>query len=117
MNRRFKFILTIAVLLGFLAGFIPSGRVQAYWLTNYVAETYGLGTKWDRGGYGGHAYWYRQYGGVYESSQSSWWSDYHGIVTYHYWSACPDCGAHGAQLFRDVIMAASYYYAEFPSCC
>jgi hypothetical protein len=53
----------IAVLLGFLAGFIPSGRVQAYWLTNYVAETYGLGEKWDRNGYNGHAYWYRQYGG------------------------------------------------------
>lgn len=87
MNRRFKFILMIAVLLGFLAGFIPSGRVKAYWLTNYVAETYGLGTKWDRGGYGGHAYWYRQYGGVYGSSQSSWKSGYHSTDMYHYWSA------------------------------
>ncbi len=77
MTHRFKFILMIAILLGFLAGFIPSGRVQAYWLTNYVVETYGLGTKWDRGGYGGHAYWYRQRGGIYVSSQSSWWSQYH----------------------------------------
>lgn len=87
MSLRFKFILMIAVVLGFLAGFVPSEKVHAYWFTNYVAETYGLGTKWDRGGYGGHAYWYRQRGGVYESSQSSWWSDYHGIATYHYWSA------------------------------
>ena len=87
MNRRLKFILMIAVLLGFMAGFIPSGRVKAYWLTNYVPETYGLGTKWDRGGYGGHAYWYRQRGGVYESSQSSWWSQYHSADMYHYWSA------------------------------
>lgn len=87
MTRRFKFILMIAVLLGFLAGFIPSGRVQAYWLTNYVAETYRLGTRWDRGGYGGHTYWYRQYGGVYGSSQSSWNSGYHSTDMYHYWNA------------------------------
>jgi len=87
MIPRTKFILMLAVLIGFLAGFIPSERAQAYWLTNYVAESYGLGTKWDRGGYNGHAYWYRQRGGVYGSSQSSWWSSYHSTAMYHYWSA------------------------------
>lgn len=88
MTRRFKFILMLAILIGFLAGFVPSERAQAYWLTYYVAETSGTGEKWNGTGYNGHSYWYRQYCcGVYGLSWSSWYSAYHTPAAYHYWSA------------------------------
>jgi hypothetical protein len=117
MTRRFKFILILAVLIGLLVGFIPSEKVQAYWLTNYVGETEGLGPKWDRSGYNDHAYWYRQYVGVYDPSQSSWWSDYHGTAMYHYWSAyipsylytSKAVVSYGISLYRSVTVNQNSY--------
>jgi len=117
MAKRYKLIMLLAVMVGFLAGFIPSERAQAIWLSKTVGETYGLGTKWDRNGFNGHAYWYRQRSLVYGSSQSSWWSDYHSTSMYHYWSVYIPSALYtpkavvryGISLFRSVTVNQNNY--------